>query len=200
MIKTDNVSYLNREYDKNKLRKIVFMDRDGTIHIDKVETHLIDDLEFFNDTVLFMQKVTSLGYDIIVVTNQSGIGKGHYDIETMKEFNLYVVQELGKYGINILAVLYCPHIKEDNCSCMKPKSGMFKRARELFSIDMNSSIMVGDQTSDVLASINIGITENYLVTTDIYDGEYVLPTELSGKVTVCENLAEVGEHISQNHL
>ena len=47
MIKTDNVSYLNREYDKNKLRKIVFMDRDGTIHIDKVETHLINDLEFF---------------------------------------------------------------------------------------------------------------------------------------------------------
>ena len=73
MIKTDNISYLNSEYDKNKLRKIVFMDRDGTIHIDKVETHLIDDLEFFPDTVSFMQKVTSLGYDIIVVTNQSGI-------------------------------------------------------------------------------------------------------------------------------
>ena len=199
MIKTDNVSYLNREYDKNKLRKIVFMDRDGTIHIDKVETHLISDLEFFPDTVSFMQKVTSLGYDIIVVTNQSGIGKGHYDIETMRAFNFYMVQELGKYGINILAVLYCPHIKEDNCSCMKPKSGMFKRARELFNIDMNSSIMVGDQTSDVLASINIGITENYLVTTGIYDGEYVLPTELNDKVTVCENLSEVGEHIRHNH-
>ena len=146
-----------------------------------------------------MQKVTSLGYDIIVVTNQSGIGKGHYDIETMKEFNLYMVQELGKYGINILAVLYCPHIKEDNCSCMKPKSGMFEKARELFNIDMNSSIMVGDQTSDVLASVDAGITENYLVTTGIYDGKYVLPTVLSGKVTVCKNLAEVGEHI-QSHI
>lgn len=200
MIKTDNISYLNSEYDKNKRRKIVFMDRDGTIHIDKVETHLIDDLEFFPDTVLFMQKVTSLGYDIIVVTNQSGIGKGHYDIETMKEFNFYMVQELGKYGINILAVLYCPHIKEDNCSCMKPKSGMFKKARELFNIDISNSIMVGDQTSDVLASINIGITENYLVTTGIYDGKYVLPTELNGKVTVCENLSEVWEHVIQNHL
>lgn len=195
MIKTDNISYLKRGYDKNKLRKIVFMDRDGTIHIDKVETHLIDDLEFFNDTVLFMQKVTSLGYDIIVITNQSGIGKGHYDIETMKEFNLYMVQELGKYGINILAVLYCPHIKEDNCPCMKPKSGMFEKARELFNIDISNSIMVGDQTSDVLASIN-----NYLVTTGIYDGKYVLPTVLSGKVTVCKNLAEAEEHISQNHL
>ena len=199
MIKTDNISYLKREFDKNKLRKIVFMDRDGTIHIDRVETHLIDDLEFFPDTVSFMQKVISLGYDIIVVTNQSGIGKGHYDIETMKEFNLYMVQELGKYGINILAVLYCPHIKEDNCSCIKPKSGMFEKAKELFSIDMNSSIMVGDQTSDVLASINAGITENYLVTTGIYDGKYILPTELSGKVTVCENLTEVGEHI-QSHI
>lgn len=200
MIKTDNISYLNREYDKNKLRKIVFMDRDGTIHIDKVETHLIDNLEFFSDTVSFMQKVISLGYDIIVITNQSGIGKGHYDIETMKEFNLYMVKELEKYGINILAVLYCPHIKEDNCSCMKPKSGMFEKARGLFNIDMSNSIMVGDQTSDVLASINIGITENYLVTTGIYDGEYVLPTELNDKVTVCENLSEVGEHICQNHL
>jgi probable D,D-heptose 1,7-bisphosphate phosphatase len=78
MIKIDNISYLKRGYDKNKLRKIVFMDRDGTIHIDKVETHLIDDLEFSPDTVSFMQRVTSLGYDIIVVTNQSGIGKGHY--------------------------------------------------------------------------------------------------------------------------
>lgn len=199
MIKTDNISYLNSEYDKNKRRKIVFMDRDGTIHIDKVETHLIDDLEFFNDTVSFMQKVTSLGYDIIVVTNQSGIGKGHYDIETMKEFNFHMVKELEKYGINILAVLYCPHIKEDNCSCMKPKSGMFEKARELFNIDMSNSIMVGDQTSDVLASINIGITENYLVTTGIYDDGYVLPTELSGKVIVCENLAEAGEHI-QSHI
>lgn len=83
---------------------------------------------------------------------------------------------------------------------MKPKSEMFEKARELFNIDMDSSIMVGDQTSDVLASINTGITKNYLVTTGIYDGEYVLPTELSGKVTVCENLTEVGEHISQNHL
>ena len=199
MIKTDNISYLKRGYDKDILRKIVFMDRDGTIHIDNVETHLVNDLEFFPDTVSFMQKVSSLGYDIIVVTNQSGIGKGHYDIETMKEFNLYMVEELEKYGINILAVLYCPHIKEDNCSCMKPKSGMFERAKELFNIDMNSSIMVGDQTSDVLASINAGITENYLVTTGIYDGKYVLPTELSGKVTVCKNLTEVGEHI-QSHI
>lgn len=200
MIKTDNISYLNREYDKNKLRKIVFMDRDGTIHIDKVETHLIDDLEFFNDTVSFMQKVTSLGYDIIVVTNQGGIGKGHYDIETMKEFNFHMVKELEKHGISILAVLYCPHVREDNCSCMKPKSGMFEKAKELFNIDMSNSIMVGDQTSDVLASINIGITENYLVTTGIYDGEYVLPTELNDKVTVCKNLSEIGEHICRNHL
>lgn len=200
MIETDNISYLNRGYDKNKLRKIVFMDRDGTIHIDKIETHLIGDLEFFPDTVSFMQKVTSLGYDIIVVTNQSGIGKGHYDIETMKEFNLYMVQELGKYGISILAVLYCPHVREDNCPCMKPKSGIFEKARELFNIDMSNSIMVGDQTSDVLASINTGITKNYLVTTGIYDGKYVLPTELNGKVTVCKNLTEAEEHISQNHL
>lgn len=179
MIKTDNISYLNSEYDKNKRRKIVFMDRDGTIHIDKVETHLINDLEFFLDTVSFMQKVTSLGYDIIVVTNQSGIRKGHYDIETTRAFNLYMVKELEKYGINILAVLYCPHIKEDNCSCVKPKSGMFKRARELFNIDMNSSIMVSDQSSDVSASINIGITENYLVTTGIYDSEYMANCQLN---------------------
>ena len=200
MIKTDNISYLKRGYDKNKLRKIVFMDRDGTIHIDKVETHLIDDLEFFPDTVSFMQKVTSLGYDIIVVTNQSGIGKGHYGIETMREFNFHMVEELEKHGISILAVLYCPHVREDNCPCMKPKSGMFEKARELFNIDISNSIMVGDQTSDVLASINIGITENYLVTTGIYDGEYVLPTELNDKVTVCGNLTEVGEYISQNYL
>ena len=110
-----------------------------------------------------------------------------------------MVKELEKHDISILAVLYCPHVREDNCPCMKPKSGMFRKARELFNIDMNNSIMVGDQTSDVLASINTGITKNYLVTTGIYDGKYVLPTELNGKVIVCRNLAEGGEHI-QSHI
>lgn len=177
--------------------KAVFLDRDGTIHVDKVETRKIEDLEFFDDTIDFMRKMNELGYLIVIVTNQSGIGKGHYDVAEMRMFNNHMICELEKSGVVVSALYYCPHTAEDNCFCMKPKDGMLRRAELELNIDSSKSIMIGDQTHDVQAGIAKGIGANYIVTTGIYDtpnGKYELPKELKGKVTVCHSLTEVISH------
>lgn len=87
--------YLNKaDLDKTNLNKALFIDRDGTIHIDKVETHKIEDLEFFEDVFNLFKTASELGYKIVVVTNQSGIGKGHYSVKEMQDFNDYMMAEM----------------------------------------------------------------------------------------------------------
>ena len=86
-----NCKHLN---NTNSYHKALFIDRDGTIHIDKVETHKIEDLEFFDDVFSLFKTADKLGYKIVVVTNQSGIGKGHYTEEEMQAFNDNMVEKL----------------------------------------------------------------------------------------------------------
>lgn len=182
--------------------KAIFIDRDGTIHVDKVETHKIEDLEFFEDVFDLFKTVSELGYKIVVVTNQSGIGKGNYSVKEMQDFNDFMIEKLNEKGISISALYYCPHKSEDNCGCMKPKDGMFKRAALELNINLSESIMIGDQSSDIYAGLNAGILKNYIVTTGIYktvDGNYRLPNDLKGKVTVFKNLAEITEQIKKEN-
>lgn len=194
--------YLNKaDLDGTNSNKALFIDRDGTIHVDKVETHKIEDLEFFEDVFNLFKTASELGYKIVVVTNQSGIGKGHYSVKETQEFNDFMINKINEKGVNISALYYCPHKSEDNCGCMKPKDGMFKRAALELNINLSESIMIGDQSSDVYAGLNAGILKNYIVTTGIYKTEYCnyhLPDALNGKVKVFKNLAEITTQIKDN--
>ena len=195
--------YLNKtDLNGTGLNKALFIDRDGTIHVDKVETHKIEDLEFFEDVFNLFKTAIELGYKIIVVTNQSGIGKGNYSVKEMQDFNDFMIEKLNEKGISISALYYCPHKSEDNCGCMKPKDGMFKRAALELNINLSESIMIGDQSSDVYAGLNAGILKNYIVTTGIYktdDGNYHLPNDIVGKIKVFKNLAEITVQIKKDN-
>lgn len=151
--------------------KVLFIDRDGTLHVDKVETHKVEDLELFEDTVEFLLHMLSLDYSIIIVTNQSGIGKGHYSIADMDKFNFHLVEVLKEHGVNILDIYYCPHTIEDNCECMKPNPGMIYKAVKDYNIDIVKSLFVGDQVTDMYAGKNAGIQELFLVKTGIYEDD-----------------------------
>lgn len=177
--------------------KALFIDRDGTLHKDKVETRKVQDLEFFDSALDLLRMANRLGYKIVIVTNQSGIGKGHYSELEMKEFNDFMIEELNKNNIIVSGLYYCPHISKDNCQCKKPKDGMFRRASIELGIDLSKSIMVGDQNIDIYAGLTAGVKKNYLVTTGIYkDGRYKLPKDLEqsllgGKLSVISSLRGV---------
>lgn len=152
-------------------QKAVFFDRDGTLHVDKVETTLEKGFELFPDTINVLKEIQKKGYRIIIVTNQSGIAKKHITLNQMHKFNKRLRLELRKKHCYIDAIYYCPHMKSDKCVCAKPNTGMFERAKREFNIDMSKSYIVGDKIGDIKAAKNAGIPkENWcFVTTGIYD-------------------------------
>lgn len=144
--------------------KVIFLDRDGTIHIDKKNTHRIEDLELFEDTINSLKELIDLGFHLVIVSNQDGIRKKIYDVDTMHEFNLFLLNKLKDAGIIIDALYYSPYQKEDNHYSYKPNPGMLLRAKEELNIDMNNSYIIGDSMSDVIAGDKAGVTP-ILVTT-----------------------------------
>ena len=167
MGKYSPVDYLDKSLI-NTSNKAIFLDRDGTIHIDKVRTHKIEDLEYFNDTFKSIKRLYDMGYLIIIVTNQDGIRKGLYDSNTMSIFNRRIIDDFNKHGIKIAAIYYSPYDKDDNHISFKPNPGMFLDAIEDFKLDSNLCYMIGDQKHDSIASKSANI-KSVIVRTGIYN-------------------------------
>lgn len=142
-----------------------FFDKDGTLHEDKVMTHRWRDLRLLPGAKDVVRYFHEHGYLIIIVTNQSAIGKGIYSVQTMHRF-IWLLRMKLKY---IDAVYYCPHKYGTLCNCRKPKTGMFDRAVMELNVRLSDSIMIGDRMSDVTAGINAGVGRNILVTTGLYE-------------------------------
>lgn len=135
--------------------RAVFLDRDGTINVEKHYLHKIEDFEFLPEAVDALRMLQDAGYLLIIVTNQSGIGRGYYMIEDFLTLNEWMLKELEKNEVHISKVYYCPHIpnalvKEyrKSCTCRKPALGMYNRAIEEFNIDLNQSYAIGDKLRD----------------------------------------------------
>jgi D-glycero-D-manno-heptose 1,7-bisphosphate phosphatase len=144
--------------------KVAFLDRDGVINIDAGYTHKIEEFEFTTGCVGALQTLQALGYELIIVTNQSGIGRGYYSQQDYEKLTEWYLEALSQQGIKILDVFYCPHTPETDCDCRKPKPGLFLQAKEKFpSISINDSIMFGDKVSDLQAAESAGIETGFLI-------------------------------------
>lgn len=139
------------------MKKVLFLDRDGVINIEKDYLYKIDDFEFFEGTFEALSFLQNLGFEIIIVTNQSGISRGYY---TQKDFDIltdWMIKQFELRGIKIKAVFLCPHGPNDTCNCRKPKTGMVDQAKKILDIDFENSWLVGDKNSDIQMAINAGI-------------------------------------------
>jgi len=143
--------------------KTVFLDRDGVINKEVGYLHKIQDFEFIDGVFEACLYFQSLNYQIIVVTNQSGIGRGYYDEDDFHIINNWMLEQFKNKRIEILDVFFCPHDPESNCDCRKPKPGMFNQANEKHDIDMEKSWMIGDKEADVAAANSAGIKNTILV-------------------------------------
>ncbi|TSE05543.1 MULTISPECIES: D-glycero-beta-D-manno-heptose 1,7-bisphosphate 7-phosphatase [Aquimarina] len=143
--------------------KTVFIDRDGVINEEVKYLHKIQDFKFIDGALSSCKYLQSKGFHLILVTNQSGIGRGYYKMKDFNILNEWMLSKFDKQDINILDVFYCPHIPEDNCCCRKPKTGMFDEANKKYQIDKNNSWMIGDKESDIKAAHDFGIRNTILV-------------------------------------
>ena len=140
-----------------------------------------------------LRSLKSAGYKIVVVTNQSGLGRGYFDNETLERVHDRLRSELRKNGADYDALYYCPHIPEDDCDCRKPKPGLFLKAASELKIDLASSYTIGDRDLDVLAGKTAG-TRTILVSSSSKRSE----SELSAPDFVVENLREAAKIIVSN--
>ena len=143
--------------------KTIFLDRDGVINHEVGYLHKIEDFRFINGVFEACLYFQSLGYEIVVVTNQSGINRGYYNESDFQKVNSWMLDQFKHKGINILDVFFCPHSPNDCCDCRKPKPGMLFKAKEKHKIDMNRSWIIGDKEADVKAANAAGINQTILV-------------------------------------
>lgn len=138
------------------MNKAIFLDRDGTINVEVDYLHEIERLAFIQGVPEALAQLKQLGYKLIVISNQSGIGRGYYSTSDTDRLHDYMNMLLEKQGAGIDAFYYCPHVEQDQCQCRKPKTGLIRRAVEDFDICLRQSYMVGDKESDILTAVNAG--------------------------------------------
>jgi D-glycero-D-manno-heptose 1,7-bisphosphate phosphatase len=147
------------------VKKALFLDRDGVINIDHGYVYRPEAFEFVPGILSLIHRAQERGYLPIVVTNQSGIGRGYYGEEDFERLTRYMIEAMRRHGIGIEReqVFHCPHAPEEGCGCRKPEPGMFLAARDRFDLDMEASLMIGDKPSDIEAAERAGVGRGFLV-------------------------------------
>lgn len=149
----------------------VFLDRDGTINIDKGYFYKPEDFEFEQGSIEAIRLLNEAGYRVIVISNQAGIALGHFNEEQVDNLHNWLRNELKQYGAYIDDFYYCPHHPKlgighykTACYCRKPSPGLFQKAADDWEIDFKKSYMVGDHNSDIEAGRAAGVKSIFVRT------------------------------------
>lgn len=152
------------------MNKAVFLDRDGTLIIDKGYICKVEDVEFIKGVFAALKELSKCGYKLIVITNQSGIGRGYFSEKETNIINEYIRETFKKNDVHIDGFYFCPHYEGSrikkynlNCNCRKPKIGLILKAAREHNISVNKSYMIGDKEIDVIAGVNAGMKKCYKV-------------------------------------
>ena len=167
------------------MNKAIFLDRDGTINVEKHYLYKVEDFEFLPGVVDALQQLHQAGYLLLVITNQSGIGRGYYTEEDFLKLNDWMVSDLKQQGVTITGVYFCPHLPDaqvekyrKDCECRKPKLGMYRQAIADHDIDLSQSYAIGDKIRDCAIcettdcrGFLIGENEEPEVISEVKDGQ-----------------------------
>ena len=159
------------------MKKAVFLDRDGTIIFDKVYLTDPEGVELVPGAGAALRRMMDLGYILVLVSNQSLIGRGMGTSEQVDAVNARMAQILARDGVRFAGMYYCPHTPADRCGCRKAEPGLLIEAAEALDIALDDSIMIGDNASDVEAGRAAGCSSNFLIGEwDAREGSVVMPT------------------------
>ena len=179
------------------MNKAVFLDRDGTINEEMGYINHISRFKIFSFVPEAIRILNESGYKVIVVTNQSGVARGYFDEQLVREVHKKLLHKVELTGARIDAIYYCPHHPDEgkppyriDCECRKPKTGMIQKAKKAFNLDMARSFMIGDRYKDVEFGRNAGL-HTVMVLTGYGKGEYMYQRQ---------QWAKMPEHISKNLL
>jgi len=139
------------------MNRAVFIDRDGTINVNRRDyVKSWDEFTFLPNALAGLKALAKSEYKIIVVTNQRAVARGMMGLETLEDIHGRMLAEVEEAGGRIDAVYVCAHDVKDGCNCRKPKTGLLELAAETFNLDLRGCWMLGDKTQDVLTGKNAG--------------------------------------------
>ncbi|MBI4063949.1 MAG: HAD family hydrolase [Elusimicrobia bacterium] len=146
-------------------KRAVFLDRDGTIiH----EAHYLSDpakVRLYRGAGLALRKLKKKNFELVVISNQSAVGRGWVDIKTVDRINRKMSKLLVQSAdVNLDAVYYCPHAPNDGCACRKPKTVLVRMAQRARAIDLRKSYMIGDKLIDIALANRAGLRGIFVLT------------------------------------
>ena len=145
--------------------KLIILDRDGTINEDRDDfVKTPDEWVPIPDALEAIARLNHAGWHTVVVTNQSGLGRGLFDMSTLNAMHLKMNQALAKHGGRIDAVFFCPHTPEEHCDCRKPLPGLMLQVGERYGLNLKDVAVVGDSLRDLLAGVAAGCPTHLLRT------------------------------------
>ncbi len=178
----------------------VFIDRDGVIcrnRSDYVKSW--QEFVFLPHALNALTTLHQAGYQVVIVTNQSAIGRGLMSLETLDDIHTRMTTAIEQHGGRITKIFYCPHHPNENCNCRKPRPGMLHAAAEMLDIDLSQAYMIGDACTDIQAGQAVGC-RSFLVLTGRGVAQLSLTLRYSkASFQVVPNLDVAVEHIITNN-
>jgi D-glycero-D-manno-heptose 1,7-bisphosphate phosphatase len=154
-----------------KRRRAVFLDRDGTIAEEVGYLNHLSRFHLFPFAAGAICRLNQAGFAVVVVTNQSGATRGFFPEDLIHQVHGHMVAELAAAGARINAVYYCPHTRDADCNCRKPRPGMLERASHEHGLALEGSFVVSDRYADVQMAHAVG-SHGILVLTGYGRGEF----------------------------
>ena len=179
------------------MKKAVFLDRDGVLIEQVAYLSSPDQAVLIPGAAEALKIVHAHGDCAVVISNQSGVGRGYFTAADVDAVHDKIQQLLAEQGEHVDAYYYCPHAPSEACSCRKPSPEMILRAAERFGVDVGSSLMLGDKFSDLKCGVNAGCAASVLVLTG-YGEEEAPKARAAGFSTARDMLAAVRKFYGEN--
>lgn len=145
--------------------KLVILDRDGTINVDSDEfVKSPDEWEPLPGALEAIARLNHAGWHVVIATNQSGLGRGLFDVVSLNAIHARMHKALAALGGRVDAVFYCPHTPDDDCACRKPRPGLFQQIGERLGVDLHGVPAVGDSARDLQAGVAAGCEPHLVLT------------------------------------
>ncbi len=137
--------------------KLIILDRDGVINQDSDNfIKSVDEFIPLPGSIEAIARLNQMGYRVAIATNQSGIARGYYDLDTLNAMHDKLRSELATHGGCIDMIAFCPHGPDDNCECRKPKPGMYNDIARRFDVPLSGVPVIGDSLRDLQAAQAVG--------------------------------------------
>ncbi len=178
--------------------KLVILDRDGTINEDSAEfVKSPSEWQPLPGALEAIARLNHAGWHVVVATNQSGLGRGLFDVASLNAMHAKMQQMLAAVGGRVDAIFYCPHAPDDGCRCRKPEPGLFEQIAERYGVELHGMPAVGDSLRDLVAAVTAGCEPHLVLTGKAASyRDKPLPDSFPARTVVHQDLAAFAEYLT----